>query len=650
VGSRGRNSRGVDFRLVHLVQGKQSTGPMANWIPVLILTPLVFSVVLMLGRNLGGNAARWIALTGTLVTLVGCLVLSGAYYRFIKDGPKATVDARGRAVEMPVNPQVNWHYHWLNLSGPSSASTARHATRLDFHLGIDGVSVSLILLTGILFVSSVLISWEAIADRRPEFYAFLMLLEFGLIGVFCAFDLLLFYVFFEFTLVPLFFLVGIWGGPDRRRAAVKLFLYTLAGGLITLLGLAALVAATWQRADLSTPFSIPDLARSLAASPLELNWQVGIFLAIAAGFFVKVPLFPFHTWLPLAHVEAPTAGSILLAGVLLKLGTYGFFRICLPLLAGACYEVGAPLVGTMAVIGIVYGSLCSLAQRDIKKLIAYSSVAHLGFCMVGLFALNREGMTGGVLQMINHGLSTGALFLLVGMVYERYHTRMLDDLGGLAKRLPLIAVAMVFISMASIGLPGLNGFVGEFLSLAGMFRLKPAYAVIGATGVILGAWYLLTMLQHAFFGPLKEPDVSHGHGHAGHDTHAHSAATAHASHAPAVHLHDHAAHGHESHAHGGHGHGHAEPPLVDNGVRDINLREFLALAPLAALCLAIGVYPRPLLDTIRPDVDAVARQYDKLKVPMLGRQWAPWEVAAAAPQATTEVGPIQDTPTRPAVR
>jgi NADH-quinone oxidoreductase subunit M len=589
---------------------------MANWIPILILIPFVFSVAILLARNLGGNAARWLGLVGTLVTLTGCLAIGGAYFRFVRENPTSAVtDDAGNVIERPVNPQLNWHYNWLNLSGPGIQGSRNHATRLDFHLAIDGVSVSLILLTGFLFVSCVLVSWEAIGERRPEFYAFLMLLEAGLIGVFCAFDLLLFYVFFEFTLVPLFFIVGIWGGPDRKRAAVKLFLYTLAGGLVTLLGLAALVAATWNRGDLVTPFSIPDLASSLAMTPLDRTWQVGIFLAIAAGFFVKVPLFPFHTWLPLAHVDAPTAGSILLAGVLLKLGTYGFFRICLPLLPQACYEVGVPLIGSMAVIGIIYGSLCSLAQRDIKKLIAYSSVAHLGFCMVGLFALNREGMTGGVLQMINHGLSTGALFLLVGIVYERYHTRMLDDLGGLARRLPLIAVAMVFISMASIGLPGLNGFVGEFLSLVGMFRLNPAYAVIGATGVILGAWYLLTMVQHAFFGPLKEPEI-HGHGHAAHG-HDSPVAHPHQSHAPG------------DHGQGGHGHGHAEPPLVDNGIRDINLREFLALAPLAALCLAIGVYPKPLIDTIRPDVDAVARQYDRLKVPMRGRTWEQRPVVAA---------------------
>jgi NADH-quinone oxidoreductase subunit M len=255
-------------------------------------------------------------------------------------------------------------------------------------------------------------------------------------------------------------------------------------------------------------------------------------------------------------VEAPTAGSVLLAGVLLKLGTYGFLRLCLPFFPQACQTVGLPLIGVLSVIGIIYGSLCALAQRDIKKLVAYSSVAHLGFCMLGLFALNTEGMSGGVLQMINHGLSTGALFLLVGMIYDRYHTRQLDDLGGLASRMPLLACCLVFISMSSIGLPGLNGFIGEVLSLAGMFRRHPLYAVLGATGVVLGAWYLLTMLQHALFGPLKEPQ--HGEEH----------------------------------------------------VTDMNVREWLALGPIAVLCLWIGIHPGPVLDLIEPDVQAVAALYD----------------------------------------
>jgi NADH-quinone oxidoreductase subunit M len=284
---------------------------------------------------------------------------------------------------------------------------------------------------------------------------------------------------------------------------------------------------------------------------------------------VKVPLFPFHTWLPLAHVEAPTAGSVLLAGVLLKLGSYGFLRLCLPLLPIGCEKTGMPLIAALSVIGILYGSFCALAQNDIKKLVAYSSVAHLGFCMLGLFALNTEGITGGVLQMINHGLSTGALFCLVGMLYERYHTRMMSDLGGLASKLPRLGVLMVFISFASIGLPGLNGFVGEVLALAGMFKVQsayfngPTYAALGALGVVLGAWYLLGMLQQAFFGPLKEP---HHEGHAA-----------------------------------------AE-------ISDLNAREVLTLAPLAAMCLYLGLFPQTLIDLIAPDVEGVARLYQKPSV------------------------------------
>jgi NADH-quinone oxidoreductase subunit M len=581
---------------------------MANWIPILIALPFGAALIVGMLRSAGGGAARWVALFGTLATLLAALSVTGAYYRFITDGPviAPAVTETGLKTVNPIQPRVEFRRPWLDLTPTIDGVSSGRNVRLEFYLGLDGVSVSLILLTAILCVSSVLISWDSIQDRASEFYICLLILEAGLIGVFCAFDLLLFYVFFEFTLIPLYFMVGIWGGPQRRYAAFKLFLYTLAGGLVTLVGLAALVATVWDRPDLATPFSMPDLARSLAANPLPAAVQAGLFLAISAGFFIKVPLFPFHTWLPLAHTEAPTAGSVLLAGVVLKLGTYGFLRICLPFFPSACYVWGVPLIGSLAVIGIIYGSLCCLAQRDIKKLIAYSSVAHLGFCMVGLFALNAEGITGGVLQMINHGLSTGALFLLVGMVYERYHTRMLDDLGGLAARLPLLACIMVFISMASIGLPGLNGFVGEFLSLLGMFRLKPVYAVVGATGVILGAWYLLTMIQHAFFGPLKEPELGH-HGASDHGHSEHS----HAMHVVAGETHaSHSSHAGHSHGHGhSHDHGHAPPPLPDNGVRDINPREFLAVAPLAALCLALGVYPKPLIDTIRPDITAVTDLY-----------------------------------------
>ncbi len=445
---------------------------------------------------------------------------------------------------------------------------------LVFHLGLDGISLTMVLLTTLLTISAVLVSWTAITQRSSEFYASVLILETGLIGVFCAFDLVLFYVFFEFTLIPLFFMVGIWGGPLRRYAAGKFFIYTLAGSVITLLGLIWLVTEAYQiglanHQPLTSPFSIPDISMLLSMYPLSTETQIGLFLMIAAGFMVKVPLFPFHTWLPLAHVEAPTAGSVLLAGVLLKLGSYGFLRLCLPMLPIACRQVGLPLVGILSVIGIVYGSFCALAQNDIKKLVAYSSVAHLGFCMLGLFALNSEGISGGVLQMINHGLSTGALFCIVGMFYERYHTRQLSELGGLASRLPLLGVAMVFTSFASIGLPGLNGFVGEVLALMGMFKRDPLLAVIGASGVVLGAWYLLGVLQKAFFGPLQEPQ--HGH----------------------------------------------EP------VADLNVREVLTLAPLLTMCLWLGLFPQPVLDLIRPDVESITRLYDEVRAQKMRPQARP---------------------------
>ena len=541
---------------------------MTSLILTMIALPAVAAItMLLLDPHAPPSRARWTAL---LTTVAAFLLSWGVAAQF------AALPAASGEHRAPVQPRFESRTTWLTLAAPKLEVTdddngaiqaivaEDSGLRIEFYLGLDGISLSMLLLTTILSISAVLVSWNTVSTRASEFYACLLILETGLLGVFCAFDLVLFYVFFEFTLLPLFFLVGIWGGPLRRHAAARFFIYTLAGSLITLLGLVALAVSVHNTTGLATPFSIPDLSLALLKEPLPRDLQTMLFLTIAAGFMVKLPVFPFHTWLPLTYVEAPAAATVMLAGVMAKLGAYGFLRLIIPLLPDACLETGVPLLAGLSVVGIIYGSFCALTQNDIKRLVAYSSIAHLGFCMLGLFALNSEGIAGGVLQMINHGLSTGALFCLVGFLYERYHTRLVSDFGGLAARLPLLAVAFVFIAFANIGLPGLNGFVGEVLALIGMYRREAIYAALGAMGVILGAWYLLGMLQTVFFGPLKEP---HMH------TREHDAIT------------------------------------------DLNLREVAAIAPLAALCLWIGLFPQPLLNLIGPDVDAIAHQYKVARAP-----------------------------------
>jgi NADH-quinone oxidoreductase subunit M len=472
---------------------------------------------------------------------------------------------------------------------------------IQFYIGLDGLSIWLIVLTAVLFLPSVLVSWVHITERANEFYAWLLLLQTTLFGVFMAFDIVLFYVFFELTLVPLFFLIGIWGGPERRYASRKFLVYTLSGSLITLLGVLGVVLASFAENNNELTFSIPRLVeivhtRLAVQEPgVRAYWanvQYWVFLALTAGFAVKVPLVPLHTWLPLAHVEAPTAGSVDLAGILLKIGAYGFLRLCVPLAPDASLAVGLPVVSILAAIGIVYGAFCAFSQDDIKKLVAYSSVSHLGIVMLGLFALNATGVSGSILQMVNHGLSTGALFLLVGMIYDRYHTRKVSDYSGMASRLPLLACFMMFIVLASIGLPGLNGFVSEVLVLMGILQMEwtegrwPVLLAVAATTIILGAWYLLTMLRRAFFGPLKEP------------------------------------------AHPG-----SEP------IRDLDGREVATLAPIALLCLVLGVYPQPFLTAIRADVDTIAdiaqRARERQKIVLSG---GPASGVASAPRDSATTG------------
>lgn len=520
---------------------------------IMILLPAAGAIAVACLGSARAEAVRRLSLLITLATLgLAALVVA----KFEPTSSAALADEI-------MAPQMVTRSTWFECN----VGDGKHA-QIESYLGIDGVSLWLVALTALLMVPAVLVSWTAITDRVAAFYAWLLILETGMLGVFCAFDLILFYVFFEFTLIPLFFLIGIWGGSEREYAAGKFFIYTLTGSLISLLGLVALVLAVHAANPNVFTFSIPALAREmhaqLAAADADTlaRWhdvQFWIFLALFAGFAVKVPLVPFHTWLPLAHVEAPTAGSVLLAGVLLKLGSYGFLRLGLPLLPLAVVDIGVPLVATLSVVGIIYGALCALSQRDMKRLVAYSSVSHLGFCMLGLFALNVEGLAGGTLQMINHGLSTGALFLLVGMIYERLHTRQLDDMGGLAARLPMFSCLLIFACLSSMGLPGLNGFIGETLSLIGMFKVHPAYAVIGAAGIVLGAWYLLNMLQLALFGGQSKHLAKH----------------------------------HED-------------------IPDLNRRELVALAPIVVLCVVIGVYPQPFLRVMEPELKAVAGLYENV--------------------------------------
>ena len=474
--------------------------------------PLVGVLALLFLKEAQKNLIRAIALGASLITFgISIWVLT-------------LFNAADPGLQLVVN------LPWIQVAGWNIA----------YHMGVDGLSILLVLLTTFLTPISVLSTWTAVEERVKEFMIFFLLLEVWMVGVFLAQDLFLFYIFWEFTLVPMYFLIGIWGGPRKIYAAIKFFLYTMAGSILMLL------AILWLGIQGKT-FSVPEL---IAANNIPSNVQLWLFLAFAAAFAIKVPMWPLHSWLPDAHVEAPTAGSVILAGVLLKMGTYGFLRFNIPLFPQAAVQA-APWIAVLAVIGILYGAAVSYAQRDVKKLVAFSSVSHLGFVMLGLFALNPQGIQGGILQMINHGLSTGALFLIVGMIYERRHTRDLDAFGGLWKIMPLYGAFTLIVTLSSMGLPGLNGFVGEFTILLGAFGSEAIgsawYAGLAAAGVILAAVYMLIMFQKMFLGPLEKEE--------------------------------------------------------NKKLKDLSWREIVTLVPLLIFIFWIGLYPKPFFALMSPAVD-----------------------------------------------
>ncbi|HSY83403.1 MAG TPA: NADH-quinone oxidoreductase subunit M [Gemmatimonadaceae bacterium] len=457
-----------------------------QWVlPALLLIPLIGVLVIPIFPS----QARWVALMTLLVEFVVSLFLW---------------------MQFNVADNAGWQFAvstpWIPTWG------------ITFSLGIDGVALVMVLLTTFIMPLAILGSWTAIKDKTPQYYALMLVLTTGMLGVFVSLDLFLFYLMWEIMLVPMYFIIGIWGGERRIYASIKFFIYTFLGSLLMLVAILYLGFHAWQHSTVTEMFRAagpPDFsfdsitAVVTAASPQTLSTTAArwLFAAFFLAFAIKVPMFPFHTWLPDAHVEAPTAGSVILAGLMLKMGTFGFIRLAMPLFPAAALDpnIRGVILG-LAVVGIIYGALVALVQPDFKKLVAYSSVSHLGFVMLGLFALTLQSVQGAILVMINHGISTGALFLLVGFIYERKHSRLISAYGGIARVVPLFAAALTFVSLSSIGLPGLNGFVGEFLVLLGSFRTEPWLVLIATTGVIFAAAYMLWAIQRILFNPLDKPE------------------------------------------------------------------------------------------------------------------------------------------------
>ncbi len=438
-----------------------------------LFLPLLGAIVLAGFPRENANALRW----GALIVMLVTFGLSLALYPLFD----STLPGM----------QLSERVAWISSVG------------IFYHIGVDGISLPLVLLTTLLSPIALLGAWYSITTKVKEFAMFMLVLETAMLGAFLALDLFLFFIFWEAMLIPMYFIIGIWGGEDRLYATVKFILYTMAGSAVMLVAILALYVFHQQFSG-QLSFDLLDLYR-VPLSPRQQKW---LFLAFFLSFAIKVPLFPFHTWLPDAHVEAPTAGSVILAGVLLKMGGYGLLRFCLPLFPDAVAAY-APAIAVLAIIGIIYGALVAMVQPDMKKLVAYSSVSHLGFVVLGIFSRQPAGIEGSVLQMVNHGLSTGALFLLVGMIYDRRHTRLIANYGGLWRQMPIFAVFFLVIMLSSIGLPGLNGFVGEFLILLGTFEFNKCFAVLAATGIILGAVYMLWMYQRVMYGEITHEENRH---------------------------------------------------------------------------------------------------------------------------------------------
>ena len=501
---------------------------MPNILSILTFLPLLAAALIVLFPKSQTKAIKYFTTGFFFVEFLLTLPLWFGW-----DAAQAVADHAGRMWVFEEGPRV-----WISSLGVS------------YHFGVDGVSMLLVVLTNFLGVLAAWSGWKYIQNREKEYYIWLLILQTGMLGVFCSLDFFLFYVFWEVMLIPMYFLIGIWGGANKLYAAIKFFLYTLAGSVLMLIGILVLYFRTPVDAAGVHTFDL-DAIFKLALDP-SLQWWV--FAAFFVGFAIKVPMFPFHTWLPDAHVEAPTAGSVILAGVLLKMGTYGFYRFALPICPDATVA-WLPFLLILSIIGVVYGAMVSLVQKDMKKLVAYSSVSHLGFCMAGMFTLTNAGIKGSVLQMINHGISTGGLFLLVGIVYERMHTREIKLYGGLAKLMPVYAMFFMVITLSSIGLPGLNGFVGEIIILLGAYHMNPALIFSKSlifflvSGMLLGAAYMLWLYQRVFFGEVTNPNLEE-------------------------HCKDH----------------------------DMSGREWGYMVPLVLVALWIGLYPKPVLDKMDKSV------------------------------------------------